>query len=117
MEVTITLVIPPITISIPQLDLLGQGYSRVENKLTDVLTAVTKLTRKEETMSTQLDALTASVSKNTDVEESAITLISGLAAQIAAIKTDPVALQALSDSLSAESGKLAAAVTANTPAA
>ena len=68
-------------------------------------------------MSAQLDALTAQVKANTDVEASAIVLIKGLADQIAAVKTDPVALQALSDSLKASAGTLSDAITANTPAA
>lgn len=73
-------------------------------------------------MSTQLDALTAAVAANTTAADSAITLLAGLKTQLdAAIAAnaagDGTALQALSDSLTAESTKLAAAVTANTPAA
>jgi len=51
------------------------------------------------------------------VAQSAITLINGLAAQIANLKDDPAALQALADSLGASSTALAAAITANTPQA
>jgi hypothetical protein len=70
----------------------------------------------------QLDALTAAVAADATVEASAITLISGLKAQLdTAIamsgNDDGAALQALSDSLGSASTKLAAAVTANTPAA
>lgn len=68
-------------------------------------------------MSKELDDLTAEVAANNAIEESAITLINGLAAQIAAAGTDPAKLQALTDSLTAESANLAAAITANTPAA
>lgn len=68
-------------------------------------------------MTKEIDDLSTSVAHNTDVEESAITLIQGLAAQIAAAGTDPAALQALTDSLNAESTKLAEAVAANTPVA
>ena len=68
-------------------------------------------------MSKELDALTAKVTEATAVEESAIVLINGLSAQIVALKDDPAALQALADSLDAESQKLGAAVAANTPAA
>ena len=67
------------------------------------------------TMSAELDALTAKVQEAISVEESAIALINGLAVQIAALKNDPVALQALADSLGAETASLSAAVTANTP--
>ena len=65
-------------------------------------------------MSIQLDALEAQVKANADVEESAIVLINGLAAQIVALKDDTAQLQALADSIKAESDKLSAAVVANT---
>lgn len=64
-----------------------------------------------------LKALTDAVARNKTVADSAIALIQGLAAQIEANKNDPAALQALADSLNAEDDSLAAAVTANTPAA
>ena len=64
-----------------------------------------------------LTTLTAQVSKNTDVEASAIVLLNGLSAQIASLKNDPVALQALADQLKTSSSALADAITANTPAA
>lgn len=68
-------------------------------------------------MSVELDALTVQVAANTTVEESAVTLLNGLAAQIQALKNDPVALQALATSLKGSGDDLAAAITANTPAA
>jgi len=64
-----------------------------------------------------LTALTAEVARNTEVDSSAIALLNGLAAQIEALKTDPVALQALADTMRGSSDSLAAAVVANTPAA
>jgi chromosome segregation ATPase len=67
-------------------------------------------------MSKELDDLTAEVAADTAIESSAVKLIQGLAAQIAAAGTDPVALKALTDSLTTSSTALAAAVTANTPA-
>ena len=67
-------------------------------------------------MGVELDNLTAQVKANTEVEASAVVLLKGLAAQIEAIKTDPVALQGLSDSLKASADQLAEAVVANTPA-
>ena len=71
-------------------------------------------------MSTSLDDLTAQVAKNTDVIESAKTLIVGLKtkldAAIASLPTDDgAALKALSDTLAAEDQSLADAVAANTP--
>jgi hypothetical protein len=70
-------------------------------------------------MSAQLDALTAAVAANTTVTESAITLLTGLHAkllELIANGIDPVAVQQLADDLSAETQKLADAITANTPA-
>ena len=63
-----------------------------------------------------LTALTAEVARNTAVDQSAIALLTGLAAQIEALKTDPVALQALADTMKGSSDALAAAVLQNTPA-
>lgn len=68
-------------------------------------------------MSQQLDDLTAEVTNATTVEQGAITLIQNIAAQLAAAGTDPVKLQALKDQLSTSDAALAAAITANTPAA
>lgn len=62
-----------------------------------------------------LDDLTAQVAANTTVEQSAITLIQGLAAQLAAAGTDPAKLAALTSSLKTSADALAAAITANTP--
>ena len=64
-----------------------------------------------------LDDLTAQVAANTTVEASAVTLIQGLAAQLAAAGTDPAKLASLQASLKTSADSLAAAITANTPAA
>lgn len=70
-------------------------------------------------MSGELDKLNAAVTRNADVEASAVALLQGLKAALdAAIASgNPVQLQALSDSLGASTDALAAAVVANTPAA
>ena len=68
-------------------------------------------------MSAELDALTAQVKANSSLLDSATTLINGIAARITAAGTDPAALKALTDELKAKDDALAAAVTANTPAA
>jgi len=86
-------------------------------KLDRILDALTELRKEQDVMSAELDAMTAEVTNATTVEESAIALIQGLATKIESLKTDPVALQGLADSLKTEDAKLAAAVTANTPAA
>lgn len=64
-----------------------------------------------------IDDLTAQVAANTTVIGSALTLIQGLAAALAAAGTDPVKLAALQASLKQSDDDLAAAVAANTPAA
>lgn len=79
------------------------------------------------TMSAELDALTAQVKANNDLLDSATALINGIAgridAAVAAAKAagaDPselAAITALSTELKAKDDTLAAAVTANTPAA
>jgi len=68
-------------------------------------------------MSTQLETLAAAVAANSSVTQSAVQLLSGLAAQVAALKEDPAALQALADQVTASSQALAEAITTNTPAA
>ena len=73
-----------------------------------------KILRKVENMSLELDNLTAEVAENTEVIESAIVLIEGIAAQLEAITDDPVQIQALADTLNDESNKLAAAIAAHT---
>jgi hypothetical protein len=80
------------------------------------------LTRKISEMQANLDALTAAVAKDATVEQSAITLLNGLKQALdAAIASQPqddgAALDALSAQLGSNSDALAAAVTANTPAA
>jgi predicted chitinase len=76
-----------------------------------------KMERIMSTGTTALAALQAQVAQNTTIEASAVTLIQGLAAQIAAAGTDSAALAALTTNLNASATALAAAITANTPAA
>lgn len=71
-----------------------------------------------------LDALVVQVTANTDVEASAVALLSQLSALLAANASDPVAIQQIADGLSNQAGalktsadSLAAAIVANTPAA
>ncbi len=89
----------------------------VNSKLDFILLNLKQLIKKETEMSQQLTDLQAAVAQEITVEQSAITLLNGLAAQLAAAGTDPAALQTLHDQILASSNALAAAVTANTPAA
>jgi hypothetical protein len=68
-------------------------------------------------MALDLTALQAAVQKDTDAENSAITLLNGLSAALTAAKADPAAVQAIADQLSSNADALAAAVVANTPSA
>jgi hypothetical protein len=86
-----------------------------ENQLTRIERKLDALAHQENIIMADLTALTAEVAETTAVEQSAITLIQGIAAQLAAAATDPAAVQALADQLSSGAAGLAAAVAANTP--
>jgi len=64
-----------------------------------------------------LDDLANAVAQEDTVIDSAITLINGIPALIAAAGVDPVKLAALQADIQAKSTSLASAVAANTPAA
>lgn len=88
-----------------------------------VLEILENIVRRLDNMAVDLTALTAEVAAVGTVEQSAITLINGIAAQIAAAvaavpSADPAtqtAINALTAQLTAETAALSAAVTANTP--
>jgi len=67
-------------------------------------------------MSKELDALTASVAAEDTVIDSAVTLIQGFSAQLAAAGTDPAKLTALKSDIDAKTQALATAVAQNVPA-
>jgi hypothetical protein len=71
----------------------------------------------ESTMAADLSGIQSQVAANTNVIQSAITLLNGLAAQLQAAKNDPVAIQSIIDKMTADDNALAQAVAANTPAA
>jgi len=89
------------------------------HKLDRIHTALVDLrTQGSTTMATIAD-LQAAVAADAAVDSSAIILIQGLAEQIQTLiaqGSDPVALQALVDSINNSTAALADAVTANTPA-
>lgn len=78
-----------------------------------------RLTQMEKRIMTALDNLRDQVARNKSVTDSAIVLLQGLKQKLddAIASGDPAAVQAVSDSLGTETDSLAAAVTANTPAA
>jgi len=81
-----------------------------------ILAGIAIIQQEQKRMSAEMDALTAQVEATHGAVESAITLINGIAARIAAAGTDPAALSALTSDLKAETDALAEAVAANTPA-
>lgn len=102
---------------------LGGSDSGTSAKLEQIIVALAGLktqgaaqTQEIQKMAGEIDTLTAEVARNTEVDNSVVILVEGLAAKIEALKNNPVALQALADSLKASSDKVAAAVVAHTPA-
>jgi peptidoglycan hydrolase CwlO-like protein len=85
-----------------------ERLNRIEAKINQLL-------KGQQMAQGDLDAITAQVAQTNTVEDSAIVLINGLAAQIVQLQNDPVALQALADSLNAKSTELAGAIAAVPP--
>ena len=82
----------------------------------DVLThKVDLVLGRQETMMSAIDDLAAAVAKEDTVIDSAITLIQGIPALIAAAGVDPAKLTALQSDITAKTKALADAVVANTP--
>lgn len=97
---------------------------KILGRLDQISEKLSIIFEKELQMSAEMDALQVSVENTKTVEDSAIALIEGVAAQIktlsdelAAEGVDNTKIAALSAELDAKSAALAAAVTANTPAA
>lgn len=102
---------------------LGPETLRAFDRVAWAIEALANLQRTEgtELMKTLAD-LQADVAANTGVTASAVTLISGIAAQLknlsaAGTPVDPAEIDALATQLEQNSANLSAAVVANTPAA
>lgn len=78
---------------------------------------ITQVRRGSKSIMADLTGLQQAVANETTIEQSAIVLLNGLSEQLKNAGTDPVALKALQDQIDASSAALAAAITANTPAA
>lgn len=89
----------------------------LDQKLNKIIQALQRLGAQEQIVMQELDDLTAQVKATDDAEQSALVLINGIAARLAAAGTDPAKLAALTSDLKSNSDALAAAVVANTPAA
>lgn len=90
---------------------------QLHQKLDRILCELADIRKEVQSMTPQLQALSDQVAANSTVTKSALALINGLAAQILASVNDPAALTALAASLKNDDDSLAAAVSANTPAA
>jgi prophage DNA circulation protein len=90
--------------------------SRIEHKVDRLLAGLQTVETEMTAIDDAVAALTTQVQANTDAESSAITLIQGLATQIASLASDPAAITALAAKLKTSADSLAAAVMANTPA-
>lgn len=84
-----------------------------------ILPILHSLSRKVDAIMATLADVQAAVAAENTVAQSVVTLLQSLSAQLqAAIAgNDPVALQGLVDSINTQAATMAAAVTANTPAA
>ena len=95
----------------------------IDAQLASILAAVTTLqggvTTMAQTIAQAMAALQSQVAANTSAEASAVTLIQGIASQLAAANAanDPNAVAALTAQLQTSCTSLAAAVVANTPSA
>jgi peptidoglycan hydrolase CwlO-like protein len=88
-------------------------------ELRSIRESLHSLHRKLDTMSTALSDLQAAVAAQTTVDASVVTLLQGLSAQLTAALAagDDTAVEAAAQAIAANTATLAAAVTANTPAA
>ena len=88
----------------------------VRARLDDILDQLGLVVSNQETMMAAIDDLQAAVAAEDTVIDSAITLIQGIPALIAAAGVDPAKLAALQSDITTKSSALAAAVAQNTPA-
>jgi hypothetical protein len=97
------------------------AFQQALDHLNVIQKLVVSLTLQGSKIMAALDALTAEVARQTTVNASVLALLNGLVAKLAALAAqptvDPAALQALVEAVKANDDGLAAAVTANTPAA
>lgn len=89
------------------------------NTLGQMVTILNSIVEKENAMAATLDDVQTAVAAETTVEGSVITLLNGIAAQLAAAlaANDPAKVQAIVDQITANTTAMSAAVAANTPAA
>lgn len=95
---------------------LMQLLYNMQSQLAHLQTSINIIVTQERNTMAALDDLQAQVQANTNLEQSAVTLIQGLAKQItdAVSNNDSSALQALASQLNSSAAALGSAITANT---
>lgn len=96
---------------------LHERIGRLEAQNVLILSKLDQLLKKEDFTMADFSQLQAEVARNTTVVSSVKALIAGFAAQLQAAGTDQAAINAVIAQMKANDDDLAAAVTANTPAA
>lgn len=88
----------------------------MQMSLSSIQVSLTNVTAQEAKQMSALDDLTSAVQATRDLEQSAVTLIQGLAKQIsdAVASNDSAALTSLAQQLNSSAAELGAAITANT---
>jgi tRNA U34 5-carboxymethylaminomethyl modifying enzyme MnmG/GidA len=97
--------------------MLLRRFDQIDKRLVALGNQLGLVQQQEGKIMAQLDDITSAVEEETTVNSSAITLLTQLAQSIESLKNDPAALSALATQIRSNSSALAAAVTANTPAA
>lgn len=93
------------------------NYRDINRKLDRILAILTHQHYEVKEIMATLDDLQAQVTSDTSLDSSIVTLIQGLAAQVAAAGADPAKLAAIIASMKQNAQTLADAAAANTPAA
>jgi hypothetical protein len=96
---------------------IRSGDVGLEAKLDRILAAVQAIQLQGTQIMATLSDVQAAVTAEDTVVDSAIALLQGLAAQIAALQPNQAAIDALAADVTSKTTALAAAVAANTPAA
>lgn len=109
------------TVTVQLDDQLLAGFQAALNEINSKLDILLQLTRntnmKENIIMADITALQAAVEQETEVTTSVVTLLTELAAELSAANGDQAAIDEVVAKITANADTLAAAVTANTPAA
>lgn len=100
-----------------QIRKLRKAVKKLSHKLDRVLVGQHNAAHQQEQIMSTLADVQAKVTAEDTVIDSAIALLQGLAAQVAALTPDQAAIDALAADIGSKTDALAAAVAANTPAA